>query len=170
MEPSGAETHNGLGFESHLVPDLMDLGGLSDDQLPVSKVTPMADTSATTVNNQMVDVCNNREGLNLVNSQQSTLTACTDFLNSTQQLGSSFGCIPLTPILLYQGTQKIWKNVSEVLQAHKTPYLHRLQFHYPPAILGIIILMHGFMCLVSLHANGLLSLEFFSKCHIYLMI
>ena len=111
--------HCRLLFESNLVSDLMDLDGLSDDQLPVSKVTPMANTSATASNNQRVDVCDDREGLNLVNGQQSTLTAYTDFFNSTQQLGSSFGCIPLTPTLLYQGTQKIWKNVPEVLQAYR---------------------------------------------------
>ena len=119
MESSGTDNQKGLGFESSPVSDLMDFDGLSDDHLPVTKVTPMANTPATTLNNQKVDVCNNREGLGLVDGQQSTITGCTDFLMSTQQLGSNFGCIPLTPILLYQGTQRVWQNVPEVLQAHR---------------------------------------------------
>ena len=48
------------------------------------------------------------------------------------------------------------------LKDHKTPYLHRF-FHYPPAILVIIILVHGFMCLISLFTNGLLPLEIFKE-------
>ena len=55
-------------------------------------------------------------------------------------------------------------------KVHKTPYLHRF-FHYPPAILGIIILMHGFMCFVSLFTNGMLPLEIFKVPYLsyYLM-
>ena len=44
------------------------------------------------------------------------------------------------------------------LKVHKTPYLHRF-FHYPPAILGIIILMHVLTFLVSLFTIDLLPLE-----------
>ena len=44
------------------------------------------------------------------------------------------------------------------LMAHKTQYLHRF-FHYAPAILGLIILMHVLMFVVSLFTNGLLPLE-----------
>ena len=51
------------------------------------------------------------------------------------------------------------------LKVHKTPYLHRF-FHYPPAILGIIILRHVLTFLVSLFTNGLLPLEIFKMLYL----
>ena len=56
------------------------------------------------------------------------------------------------------------------LKLHKTPCLHKL-FHYSPALLGIIILMHVLMCLVSVFTSGLLLLEIFKVPYLpyYLM-
>ena len=66
------------------------------------------------VNVNHVGVC-----ANWVNQQQSDNASCREFIMSTKQLGSNFGCIPLTPMLLYQGSHKVWQEVPEILQAHK---------------------------------------------------
>ena len=50
---------------------------------------------------------------------QSQNTFCPDFLKSIQQLGSTFRCIPLTPITVYLGPLKVWQTVPTVLKAHK---------------------------------------------------
>ena len=42
-----------------------------------------------------------------------------EFLMSIQQLGSTFGCIPLTPISLYQGPPRVWHSIPDVLQEHR---------------------------------------------------
>ena len=50
---------------------------------------------------------------------QGSANFCPEFLKSTQQSGSKFGCIPLTPTIVYQGHCKVWQTVPNVLQAHK---------------------------------------------------
>ena len=97
----------------------MDSDTFSDDHLPVTKVNPMANTAVTALRNHKVGVGDKGESLNLVDGQQSNIAGCTEFLMSTKQLGSHFGCIPLTPMLLYQGTHRVWQEVPKVLQARR---------------------------------------------------
>ena len=59
---------------------------------------------------------NDREGSNLDGAQQTSAADCPESAKSIQQLGLNFGCIPLTPILLYRGNQKVWYDIPEMLQ------------------------------------------------------
>ena len=117
MEPDDTETHNDLGFEPRSRSGPTNSGFLSEDQLPVTKHTSMVNTVA--LKDYRVDASDVVGGLNPVDEQQPGIAACTEFRMSTKQLGSSFGCIPLTPMLLYQGSHKAWQEVPGILQAHR---------------------------------------------------
>ena len=83
----------------------------------MTKHTSMVNTVA--LKDYRVDASDVVGGLNPVDEQQPGIAACTEFRMSTKQLGSSFGCIPLTPMLLYQGSHKAWQEVPGILQAHR---------------------------------------------------
>ena len=117
MEPDDTETQNDLGFEPRSRSGPTNSGFLSEDQLPVTKHASMVNTVA--LKDYRVDASDVVGGLNPVDEQQPGIAACTEFRMSTKQLGSSFGCIPLTPMLLYQGSHKAWQEVPGILQAHR---------------------------------------------------
>ena len=116
MQSDSMATHNGLGFESTSQSDLTKSGSISD-KLPVTKGNSRVNTVA--LKDYGANVGDVAVGSTSVDEQQSHSAGCTEFIMSTKQLGSNFGCIPLTPMLLYQGSHKTWQQVPGVLQAHE---------------------------------------------------
>ena len=89
--------------------DLLNHHSFLNDDLAATEATCTVRIPVDYSVNKKAAVVNDREGSNLDG----------EFLMSIQQLGSNFGCIPLTPIQLHQGSQKVWQNIPEVLQAHR---------------------------------------------------
>ena len=42
-----------------------------------------------------------------------------EFYNCQAQIGTKFGCIPLTPIYVYKGCSRTWDPIPDVLTAHR---------------------------------------------------
>ena len=108
-----------VGFESSRVSDMANhrtsLCKASDAQ----EIIPAVTIPSVQFAEGSTDGLSDKEGLNPNGSQQSDVSDCPEFSMSIQQLGSNFGCIPLTPIVLYQGTHRVWQNIPDVLQAHR---------------------------------------------------
>ena len=106
------------GFESSRVSDTANHYTSLCKDSDAQEVIPTVTIPLVRFAEGSTDGLDEKEGLNLYGGQQSDVTDCPEFSMSMQQLGSNFGCIPLAPILLYQGTHRVWQNISEVLQAH----------------------------------------------------
>ena len=101
MEPDWTDTQQVLGFDSSRVSGLGNQHGFLSDELDLGRATSVVIMQADcSVNNKAVG-SNDREGSNLYGAQQASGADCPEFVKSIQQLGSNFGCIPLTPILVY---------------------------------------------------------------------
>ena len=42
-----------------------------------------------------------------------------EFQKSKDQIGTKFGCVPLSPVYVYKGQPQVWNPISDVITAHK---------------------------------------------------
>ena len=77
-------------------------------------MTPLTSNDKLSTSTSLVE----RVPPELVLVQEETVS-CPGYLLSIQKLGSTFRCIPFTPIVIYQRPFKVWHSIPDVLEAHK---------------------------------------------------